>query len=89
MCECSQIQQTRYFIHNSLYDFCGFPNSVIFLGYILKWVGQWQNDTYQKGTTIVGLALNIGYLAGGIGGQGGALPKHLLFDDNAYFEVKH
>jgi len=54
----------------------------------LKWVGQWQNDTYQKGTTIVGLALNMGYLAGGIGGQGGALPKHLLFDDNAYFEVE-
>jgi len=57
-------------------------------GYIMKYVGEWQNDHYQKGTTIVGLALNMGYLAGGIGGQGGALPKHLLFDDTAYFEVE-
>jgi len=54
----------------------------------MKYVGEWQNDHYQKGTTIVGLALNMGYLAGGIGGQGGALPKHLLFDDTAYFEVE-
>ena len=56
------------------------------LGEIMREVGIWQNDTYEVGSTIVGLALRMGHITGKLGRS--TVPDHHLFDDNYYFEVE-